>query len=92
MTSRLIYHADMSRDAILSVTNRTTGDEVIRVDLADFLSRLRTSADYRYSAQEFLDRGYDYKLTFFLQGGSWKYVSIEISVLGWSRRIQREDL
>ena len=92
MTSRLIYHADMSRDAILSVTNRTTGEEVIRVDLADFLSRLRTSADYRYSAQEFLDRGYDYKLTFFLQGGSWKYVSIEISVLGWSRRIQREDL
>lgn len=33
----------MTRDAILSVTNRTTGEEVIRVDLADFLSRLRTS-------------------------------------------------
>lgn len=94
MTSRIIYHdADMSRDAILSVTNRTTGIEVIRVNLADFLSRLRTSADiYRYSNQEFLDRGYDYKLTFFLQGDRWKYVNVEISVLGWAKRIQREDL
>lgn len=93
MTSRILYHQSMADDAILSVTNKVTGVEVIRVNLADLLSRLRTSADiYRYSNQEFLDRGYDYKLTFFLQGDRWKYVSVEISVLGWAKRVQYEEL
>ncbi len=94
MTSRILYHdTDAANDAILSVTNRTTGAEVIRVDLADLLSRLRTSADiYRYTPQQFLDRGYDYRLTFFLKGDTWNYVNIEISVLSWSKRIQREQL
>lgn len=94
MTSRILYHdTDAASDAILSVTNRTTGAEVIRVDLADLLSRLRTSADiYRYTPQQFLDRGYDYRLTFFLKGDTWNYVNIEISVLSWSKRIQREQL
>lgn len=93
MTSRILYHDNADDDAILSVTNRTTGAEVIRVDLADLLSRLRTSADiYRYTPQQFLDRGYDYRLSFFLQGDRWMYVNIEISVLSWSKRIQREQL
>lgn len=93
MTSRILWHEHMADDATLSVTNRVTGVEVIRVNLADLLSRLRTSADlYRYSNQEFLDRGYDYKLTFFLQGDRWKYVNVEISVLGWAKRVQCEDL
>lgn len=94
MTPRILYHdTDAASDAILSVTNRTTGAEVIRVDLADLLSRLRTSADiYRYTPQQFLDRGYDYRLTFFLKGDTWNYVNIEISVLSWSKRIQREQL
>lgn len=93
MTSRILYHDNAEDDAILSVTNRTTGAEVIRVDLADLLSRLRTSADiYRYTPQQFLDRGYDYRLSFFLQGDRWMYVNIEISVLSWSKRIQREQL
>lgn len=93
MTSRLLWHDSMDDDAILSVTNKTTGREIIRVNLADMLSRLRTSADiYRYSRQEFLDRGYDYKLTFFLQGDRWAYVYVEISVLSWAKRIQFEEL
>ena len=63
------------------------------MDLADLLSRLRTSADiYRYTPQQFLDRGYDYRLTFFLKGDTWNYVNIEVSVLSWSKRIQREQL
>lgn len=94
MTSRILYHDDdLTKDAILSVTNRTTGIEIIHVNLADFLSRLRSSADiYRYTPQEFLDRGYDYRLTFFLQGDRWRYVNVEISTLSWVKRIQREDL
>lgn len=92
MTSRIIYHEEASEDAQLIVRNRKTGVEIIRVNLADLLSRLRSNADRYYSSQEFLDRGYDYNLTFFLQGNRWKYVNVEISVLSWAHRVQNEDL
>ena len=93
MTSRILYHDKAEDDAILSITNRETGVEVIRINLADMLSRLRTAADiYRYSPQEFLDRGHDYQLTFFLKGDTWEYVNVEISVLSWAKRIQYETI
>lgn len=93
MTSRILYHDDAADDGILSVVNKTTGVEVIRVNLPDLLSRLRTSEEiYRYTAQEFLDRGYDYQLDFYLKGDRLSYINISISVLGWSKRIQFEDL
>ena len=93
MTSRLLYHESAADDAILSITNKRTGVEVIRVNLPDILSRLRTAADiYRYTPQEFLDRGYDYQLTFFLKGDRWEYVNVEISVLSWAKRIQYEHI
>lgn len=92
MTSRILFHPEGKDDAVLSVCNRRTGVEVIRVNLADLLSRLRTSADlYRYSPQEFLDRGYDYRLVFFLKGDRWEFVEVEISVLSWAKRIQYES-
>ena len=92
MTSRILKHDDATQDALLIVTHRPSGREIIRVNLADLLSRLRTSADRYYTAQEFLDRGYDYRLTFFLQGNRWKYVNVEISTLSWARRFQAEDI
>ena len=93
MTSRLIYHDSPEEDAVLSITNRRTGVEVVRVDLPDILSRLRTAADiYRYTPQEFLDRGYDFQLTFFLRGDTWEYVNVEISALSWAKRIQYETI
>ena len=93
MTSRIMYHEDPADDGVLSVTNKLTGVEVIRVNLPDLLCRLRTSEDvYRYSPQEFLDRGYDYQLDFYLKGDRLAYVNISISVLGWSQRVQFEDL
>lgn len=92
MTSRILYHDRAADDAVLSVTHKETGREVIRIDLADMLSRLRGGADRYYEPQEFLDRGYDYQLTFFLQGGEWKYLELRISVLSWTLRIQNEDL
>ena len=92
MTSRILYHDEAAEDAQLIVRNRKTGVEIIRVDLADLLSRLRSNADRYYSPQEFLDRGYDYNLTFFLQGNRWKYVNVEISALSWAHRVQHEDL
>ena len=91
MTSRLVYHADAEKDAILSITHKQSGKEIIRVNLPDLLSRLRSAAEvYRYSPQEFLDRGYDYRLAFFLRGDKWEYVNVEISALSWAKRIQYE--
>ena len=94
MFSRLIWHpvAENDKNAILTITNKTTGEEVARINLADFLAQGRGAFEARhYSEQEFLDREYDYKLDFFLQGNQWKYVQLSISILDWSKRIQRVD-
>ena len=60
------------------------------IDLADCLAQGRGAFEYlHYSPQEFLDREYDYKLDFFLKGDSWEYIDLSISILSWSKRIQR---
>lgn len=93
MTSRIIYHDDPADDGELLIVNNETGQDVARLNLPDILSRLRTSENtHRYSEQEFLDRGYDYQLDIFLNEGELDYVNISISVLGWSKRIQFEEL
>ena len=94
MFSRLIWHpaAENDKNAILTITNKTTGEEVARIDLAEYLAQCRGAFEaLHYSEQEFLDREYDYKLDFFLQGNQWKYVQLSISILDWSKRIQRVD-
>lgn len=93
MTSRILWHDNPAEDGILSVTNRQTGIENVRVNLPDLLSRLRRYEDiYRYSPQEFLDRGYDYQLDFFLKDGKLAYCTVAISILNWSMRVQFEAL
>lgn len=94
MFSRLIWHPveENDKNAILTITNKTTGEEVARINLADCLAQGRGAFEARhYSEQEFLDREYDYKLDFFLQGNQWKYVQLSISILDWVKRIQRVD-
>lgn len=94
MTSRILKHDDYNQDGHLLIKSKETGNTVVNVNLPDLLSRLRTSEEYSYSAQEFLDRAYDYKLQFFIQGGKLKYcyITISVNVLSWSKRIQFEDL
>ena len=93
MFSRLIWHPkEKDKNAILTITNKTTGEEVVRINLADYLAQGRGVFEARhYSEQEFLDREYDYKLDFFLQGNQWRYAEIRISILDWVKRIQRVD-
>ena len=95
MFSRLVLHpaTENNKNAILSIWNKKTGEEVVRINLADFLAQGRGAFEaLNYSAQEFLDREYDYKLDFFLKGDKWQYVKLGISILDWSKRIQRADL
>lgn len=93
MTSRLIYHDNAENDGHLYIRNKETGIIVANLNLPDILSRLRTSDElHAYSEQEFLDRGYDYQITVFLRGDKLEYINISISVLGWSKRIQWQEL
>lgn len=93
MTSRIIKHDSEADDAMLIITNKQTGKTVCTINLADYLSRLRSSEEvYNYSEQEFLDRGYDYQVDIFLIGGRLAYVNISISILGWSQHWQFEEL
>lgn len=85
--------ADNARNAMLTITNRTTGKTVARINLPDCLAQGRGAFEHlNYSPQEFLDREHDYKLDFFLRGDTWQYVELSISVLAWSKRIQNIKL
>ena len=85
MTSRICYHPNGADDAVFSVKDKDSGKELVRVNLPDLLTRLRTSNQIQtYSGQEFLDRCSDYHLTFFPEryqlgicGGIGRYVELE---------------
>lgn len=93
MTSRICYHPNGADDAVFSVKDKDSGKELVRVNLPDLLTRLRTSNQIQtYSGQEFLDRCSDYHLTFFLNGTSWEYVEVSVGMLSWSVHLQNIDL
>ena len=95
--SRLIQHEDARHNARLSIRNRETGHEVVNIDLCHYLSLARNAYEIQnYSIQEYLDREYDYRLDFGIEGEgekeTWKYITIRINVLSWALRIQNETL
>lgn len=92
MTSRILSHDNVADDGVLAITNKLTGVQVAMLNLPDLLCQLRSFADRSYSKQEFLDRGYDYQVALFLRGDKLEYINISISILGWSKRIQLEEL
>lgn len=95
--NRLMLHDSIGEDAILTITNKEDGKEVARINLPEFLSQGRNAIDtYRYGPQEYLDRGYDFYMDFFLKGGEWHEIELSVGVglhiLSWARRIQRVDI
>ena len=95
--SRLIQHEDARHNARLIIRNRETGHEIINIDLCYYLSLARNAYEiHNYSIQEYLDREYDYRLDFGIEGEgekeTWKYITIRINVLSWAIRIQNETL
>lgn len=92
-TARIYYDAEVENTAHLLIRSKDTGKLVVNMNLADFLCNARgADAMHRYSNQEFLDRESDYKVTFFLANGSWKYADIEISILNWRKRMENVAL
>ncbi|MBO4564871.1 MAG: FimB/Mfa2 family fimbrial subunit [Bacteroidaceae bacterium] len=95
--SRLIQHDDARQNPRLIIRNKETGHEIVNIDLCYYLSLARNAYEIQnYGIQEYLDREYDYRLDFGIEGTgeqeTWKYVTIRINVLGWAIRIQNETL
>lgn len=92
--SRLTEHADNpAENAAIRIYNKRENTEVLRMDLVELLAQGRTSQElFRYSKQEFLDREYNYKIEVVLKGAEWQYLTLSVSVLDWSKRIQNVTL
>lgn len=91
MFNRMMLNSNDNTDnGVLEITDKETGEK-LTVNLPHYLSLGRDAyALENYTHQEYLDREYDYNLDFFLSGSKW--ISLEIRVLSWSRRIQIEEL
>lgn len=93
MVNRLVYNEDDKKNAKLCLRKHKTGEIVALINLPSILSEARTAYEAEhYSHQEYLDREYDYRLQFFLVGAEWQYLSIDVNVLGWSKRIYNFNL
>lgn len=91
--SRLVFHDDARLNDRLIIRRRDDGTEVVNIDLCHYLALARNAFETQhYSLQEYLDREYNYRLDFGLEGKRWKTVTISIDVLSWSIRIQNEEL
>ena len=90
---RLVCHDNAQLNDRLIIRHRDSGTEVVNIDLCHYLALARNAFETQhYSLQEYLDREYDYRLDFGLEGNRWKTITIRIDVLSWSLRIQNEEL
>lgn len=91
--NRLIHRSMNDNPAYLQIFNNKTNAMIAKLHLSDVLQQGRGAFEYfNYSAQEFLDREYDFNLSFFLVGDQWKYVELSISTLPWKKRIQNSSI
>ena len=95
--SRLIAHSDARQNPRLIIRSCESGRDIVNIDLCYYLALARNAYELQhYGQQEYLDREYDYRLDFGIEGSgpseTWKYMTISINVLSWSIRIQNEEL
>ena len=74
---------------VLTVTNKETGKEVIRIPLIDYLVLVKGNYNKEMSDQEYLDRQDEYNMTFFLdENDNWASSTIYIN----SWRVVMQDV
>lgn len=88
--SRLMYYADRTKNARMRIYNIETGEAVVDIDLAYYLSQGRFAGHYQYPEQEYLDREYEYRMDFWLQSGTWLYT--KVNILPWVMRNDNIEL
>lgn len=74
----------------LRVTNKESGEEVLRLPLADYALMVKGHYHKDMTNQEYLDRQDEYSLTLFLDEGEW--VSSQIVINGWRVVINNTEL
>jgi len=66
---------------ILRVLNSETGEQILRLPLAEYMLLIKGNYHKAMGDQEYLDRQDEYSLTLFLDEGEW--VSSQIVINGW---------
>jgi len=83
-----------SRNAVLVIRKRDTGEIVFGINLPYILASGRTYQERYYHYQEYLDREYDYRLQFILRGGRMDEIQLligtHIHIIPWAKRYQGE--
>ena len=85
-----------SRNAVLLIRKKDTGEIIFGINLPYILSSGRTYQERYYHYQEYLDREYDYRLQFILKGGRVEeiqlFLGLDVHIIPWVMRTQNETL
>lgn len=93
MFNRIMFHANANDDARLTIVRKSDGEVVANLSLPRVLADNRISHDYYgYTQQGYLDREYNYNLSFYLKNGQWEstqiWIAVDVNVLSWNVRAQ----
>ncbi len=96
MFNRLRYNTTASKNAVLCIRKKATGEVVALFNLPYILFQGRMAYEINaYQPQEYLDREYDYRLELWLKGERWQegaYLLICVHDLPWVLRLQYVSL
>lgn len=97
MFNRIIFHDSADDDAKLFIIRKSDGMTVAKLSLPRILAYSRIAHDYYGLTQQgYLDREYNYNLSFYLKNGKWEeteiWINTEVNVLSWAVRAQDVNL
>lgn len=77
------------KSPILYIKNRETGEDIVRIPLADYALLIKGKYNQKMSNQEYLDRQDEYSMTFFLDEGVW--LDAYILINSWRVVLSNDD-
>ena len=97
MFNRIIFHDTADEDAKLYIIRKADQSIVAKLSLPRILAYSRIAQDYYHlTSQGYLDREYNYNLSFYLKNGQWDstdvWIATEVNILSWSIRAQDVNL
>lgn len=97
MFNRLMLRENPAEDARIVIRRRSDGMDIANLSLPRILTYDNSAVNQlMFTKQGFLDRSYDYQLSFYLKNGSWEdteaYLSVKIGILAWTIREQNIKL
>ena len=77
------------KSPILYIKNRETGEDIVRIPLADYALLIKGKYNQEMDNQEYLDRQDEYNMTFFLNEGVW--LDAYILINSWRVVLSNDD-